>query len=81
MHAIKAALDDLIVPEINVTHNDLTNEDEVDIVDEKMKKFKVDDDFKVPYLFTIGEVDNHLVFDMNFEEYYSVDSTYLASVN
>jgi exosome complex RNA-binding protein Rrp42 (RNase PH superfamily) len=40
---IRAALEDLELPEVKVLHNTLTNEDELELVEENVVKFSVED--------------------------------------
>ena len=42
---IRAALEDLELPEVKVLHNHLTNEDELELIEENLKKFVIDTDF------------------------------------
>ncbi|KAL4507025.1 hypothetical protein ABPG72_001818 [Tetrahymena utriculariae] len=78
---INAALEDLVLPKISITHNNLTNEDEITLVEGQFQSFSISKDFKMPKIMLIGQIDRILVGDLTVEEYYSVENKYIVVVD
>lgn len=61
--AIKVAFYDLEIPKLNVVHNQLLDEDDIDLVDENASNFQKFDMRNFPSLCTIGQVIFIFLFD------------------
>lgn len=77
---IRAAMENLEIPTIKITHNTITNEEQIELQEDKIMKVGSDLRLEMPTFFLIGEIEGNLVFDLTLLEYHSVDSVYVASV-
>ena len=77
-YAVRAALTSCIVPEVKINYNSLSNEYNVEVLDETTSLFKPE---QIPHLFCFGVAGRVFLFDMNFEEYKSCDTSFLGVTN
>lgn len=76
---------DLKLPKIQVTHNVITGEDDLDLESENITNYQKMEISNFPMLCTIGEVgvrylqvENQFILDLNQSEFESVDSSYIV---
>ncbi len=79
--SIRKALRDTKFPKIKITKNQLTQQENKEIIEDQFMTISPED-IKMPYLLTAGELEGsgELAYDLTLDEYLSVDSIYLASV-
>jgi len=77
-YGIRAALDSCIVPEVKINFNSVSNEYNIEVLENTIQLFTPD---KLPHTFTFGIAGKLFFFDMTYEEYMSMDTSFVGVVN
>jgi exosome complex RNA-binding protein Rrp42 (RNase PH superfamily) len=74
-YAMRNSLSNCTLPEIKINFNSVTNDYNIEVMDESKKMFQAEE---LPHIFTVGKVGNNYFFDMEYKEFKALDTCFLG---
>lgn len=74
-YAMRKALSNCTLPEIKINFNSVTNDYNIEVMDESKSMFKAE---TLPHMFTVGKAGKNFYFDMNYIEFLAVETSFLG---